>query len=59
SWKIPEMSLKLVALILEHYAIQRSLFPPCGANASTTNGGGKPKVTAQWDLAVLLLEDIP
>ncbi|KAJ6559698.1 hypothetical protein B0H19DRAFT_1260397 [Mycena capillaripes] len=32
-----------------------SLFPPCGPNASTTDGGGKPKVTAQWELAVLLL----
>ncbi|KAJ7875762.1 hypothetical protein B0H14DRAFT_2568612 [Mycena olivaceomarginata] len=29
--------------------------PSCGPNASTQDGGGKPKVTAQWELAVLLL----
>ncbi|KAJ6554131.1 hypothetical protein B0H10DRAFT_2201737 [Mycena sp. CBHHK59/15] len=27
--------------------IKQSLYPPCGPNASTTNGGGKPKVTAR------------
>ncbi|KAJ7911266.1 hypothetical protein B0H13DRAFT_2328479 [Mycena leptocephala] len=38
--------------------IKRSLYPPCGPNASTQKGGGKPKVNAQWEVAVALLGDI-
>ncbi|KAJ6552893.1 hypothetical protein B0H19DRAFT_1155192 [Mycena capillaripes] len=54
-WKDPTLSVKLLSLIAENTDIKQSLFPPCGPNASTTDGGGKPKVTAQWELAVLLL----
>lgn len=43
---------------MENKSIKQSLYPPCGPNASTTNGGGKPKVSAQWELAVLLLGDL-
>ncbi|KAJ7451322.1 hypothetical protein FB451DRAFT_1409829 [Mycena latifolia] len=39
-----------MVLITEDKVIKRSLFPPCGPNASTTQGGGKPKINAQWDL---------
>lgn len=42
---------------MEHKQIKQSLYPPCGPNASTTNGGGKPKSNAHWDLFVLLLGD--
>ncbi|KAJ7738855.1 hypothetical protein DFH07DRAFT_752405, partial [Mycena maculata] len=55
SWKDPARSEKLLALIAEDKFIKQSLYPPCGPNASTTNGGGKPKVEAQWQLAMLLL----
>ncbi|KAJ6615359.1 hypothetical protein B0H10DRAFT_2220394 [Mycena sp. CBHHK59/15] len=57
-WKDPELSLKLVALIMENKSIKQSLYPPCGPNASTTNGGGKPKTNAQWELCLLLLGDM-
>jgi hypothetical protein len=33
------------------------LYPPCDPNASSSNGGGKPKIDAQWELANLLLGD--
>ncbi|KAJ7081709.1 hypothetical protein C8R44DRAFT_894942 [Mycena epipterygia] len=49
---------KLIALVFENKNIKQSLYPPCGLNASTTNGGGKKKVDAQWQLCVLLLGDI-
>ncbi|KAJ7107037.1 hypothetical protein C8R44DRAFT_885708 [Mycena epipterygia] len=55
NWKDPELSVKLLALIMEHKHIKQSLYPPCGPNASTTKGGGKTKSNAQWDLFVLLL----
>ncbi|KAJ7754333.1 hypothetical protein DFH07DRAFT_707848, partial [Mycena maculata] len=58
SWKDPELSLKLIACIYANKAIKQALYPPCGANASSADGGGKTKVTAQWELAVLLLSDI-
>ncbi|KAJ7939056.1 hypothetical protein B0H13DRAFT_2301266 [Mycena leptocephala] len=51
----PDLSVRLPALISEDADIKRSLYPPCGANASTKKGGGKPKVNAQWELALLLL----
>ncbi|KAJ7728689.1 hypothetical protein DFH07DRAFT_998729 [Mycena maculata] len=54
-WKDPDLSCQLLTLIMENKAIKQSLYPPCGPNASTTKGGGKPKVNAQWDLCVLLL----
>ncbi|KAJ7445024.1 hypothetical protein B0H11DRAFT_2341698 [Mycena galericulata] len=54
-WKDPDLSSKLVALIMESKDIKQSLYPPCGPNVSTTKGGGKPKTTAQFDLFVLLL----
>lgn len=50
-------SEKLIALIAEDKFIKQSLYPPCGPNASTTKGGGKPKVEAQFELARLLLGD--
>ncbi|KAJ7135078.1 hypothetical protein C8R46DRAFT_1048023 [Mycena filopes] len=59
-WKgAPELSEQLLALIAENTDIKRSLYPPCGPNASSAKGGGKPKTGAQWDLAVLLLGNIP
>ncbi|KAJ7164103.1 hypothetical protein C8R46DRAFT_1220612 [Mycena filopes] len=60
NWKKhPELSEKLVAIILEDKLIKQSLFPPCGPNASTTKGGGKPKATAHWELCLLLLGELP
>ncbi|KAJ7775672.1 hypothetical protein DFH07DRAFT_952065 [Mycena maculata] len=59
SWKDPALSEKLIALIMENKYIKQALYPPCGPNASTTNGGGKTKVNAQWQLSVLLLGDLP
>ncbi|KAF8147407.1 hypothetical protein K438DRAFT_2027741 [Mycena galopus ATCC 62051] len=50
-----ERSEKLLALIMEHTHIKRALFPPCGPNASTANGGGKSKASAHYDLCKLLL----
>lgn len=58
SWKDPQLSVKLLAIISEDADIKRSLYPPCGPNASTQKGGGKPKVNAQWEVAVALLGDI-
>ncbi|KAF8197818.1 hypothetical protein K438DRAFT_2016517 [Mycena galopus ATCC 62051] len=49
-----ELSTTMVALIGENAEIKQSLFPPCGPNASSQKGGGKPKTNAQWQLAVLL-----
>ncbi|KAJ6580281.1 hypothetical protein B0H10DRAFT_2198528 [Mycena sp. CBHHK59/15] len=46
-WKDPHLSMKLIACIYADKGIKQSLYPPCGPNASTTNGGGKPKVTAR------------
>ncbi|KAJ7835772.1 hypothetical protein B0H13DRAFT_2678286 [Mycena leptocephala] len=57
-WKDPQLSVKLLAIISEDADIKRSLYPPCGPNASTQKGGGKPKVNAQWEVAVALLGDI-
>ncbi|KAJ7916580.1 hypothetical protein B0H13DRAFT_2448116 [Mycena leptocephala] len=51
----PDLSARLPALISEDADIKRSLYPPCGPNVSTKKGGGKPKVNAQWEFAVLLL----
>ncbi|KAJ7791867.1 hypothetical protein B0H14DRAFT_3565952 [Mycena olivaceomarginata] len=48
---------KVLALIAEDKDIKQSLYPPCGPNASSSNGGGKPKIDAQWELANLLLGD--
>ncbi|KAJ7699412.1 hypothetical protein B0H16DRAFT_1749446 [Mycena metata] len=60
NWKKhPELSEKLIAIVLEVKAIKQSLFPPCGPNASTTKGGGKPKATAHWELCLLLLGKLP
>ncbi|KAJ7872533.1 hypothetical protein B0H14DRAFT_3438924 [Mycena olivaceomarginata] len=39
--------------ISENTSIKQSLFPPCGPNVSMAEGGGKPKVVAQWELCVL------
>ncbi|KAJ7876953.1 hypothetical protein B0H14DRAFT_3786596 [Mycena olivaceomarginata] len=44
-------------LIAEDKDIKQSLYPPCGPNASSSNGGGKPKIDTQWELANLLLGD--
>jgi hypothetical protein len=40
---------------MENSDIKWALYPPCGPNASTTKGGGKPKSAAHWELFVLLL----
>ncbi|KAJ7733589.1 hypothetical protein DFH07DRAFT_780603 [Mycena maculata] len=42
-WKDPALREKLIALIMENKYIKQALYPPCGPNASTTNGGGKTK----------------
>ncbi|KAJ7174751.1 hypothetical protein C8R46DRAFT_1347809 [Mycena filopes] len=60
NWKAdPALSETLLALICEHTEIKRSLYPPCGPNASSTQGGGKPKTAAQWELCVLLVGQLP
>ncbi|KAJ7131795.1 hypothetical protein C8R43DRAFT_1239642 [Mycena crocata] len=56
-WKDPNLSLSLLTHIVENRDIKRSLYPPCGPNGSTVQGGGKPKVNAQWDLFVLTFGD--
>ncbi|KAJ6611009.1 hypothetical protein B0H10DRAFT_2437733 [Mycena sp. CBHHK59/15] len=56
NWKDPACSEKLLALIGENKSIKQALYPPCSANASTKNGGGKKKVEALWKLCLLLLE---
>ncbi|KAJ7176371.1 hypothetical protein C8R43DRAFT_1118891 [Mycena crocata] len=58
-WKDPDLSVGLLAHIAENKAIKRSLYPPCGPNGSTAEGGGKPKVNAHWDLFVLLFGKNP
>ncbi|KAJ7623090.1 hypothetical protein DFH06DRAFT_961539, partial [Mycena polygramma] len=58
SWKDPALSVKLLALISEDTLIKQFLFPTCGPNPSTRDGGGKPKVNADWDLVLLLLGDM-
>ncbi|KAJ7018601.1 hypothetical protein C8F04DRAFT_909624, partial [Mycena alexandri] len=50
-----DLSQQLVTCIVQTAIIKRVLFPPPGANASTAKGGGKTKVSAQWDLCVELL----
>ncbi|KAJ7203225.1 hypothetical protein C8J57DRAFT_1542737 [Mycena rebaudengoi] len=57
--KFPELSLKLVAIIITDRTIKIALFPPCGAHASSTDGGGERKVAAQWSCCVKLLGDLP
>ncbi|KAJ7831805.1 hypothetical protein B0H13DRAFT_1482966, partial [Mycena leptocephala] len=60
SWEgDPDLSVRLIAHITEDKTIKQSLYPPCGPNASTKKGGGKPKADAQWKLAVLLLGEMP
>ncbi|KAJ7489024.1 hypothetical protein FB451DRAFT_1390209 [Mycena latifolia] len=58
-WKPPALSQTLITLIMEDKAIKQSLYPPCGPNASTTEGGGQPKVHAHWKLFRLLLGNVP
>ncbi|KAJ7154919.1 hypothetical protein C8R43DRAFT_1126303 [Mycena crocata] len=58
NWKDPQLSVELLMHISENKDIKQALFPPCGPNTSTTNGGGKKKVDAQWKLAFLLLGKI-
>ncbi|KAJ7775304.1 hypothetical protein B0H16DRAFT_1712882 [Mycena metata] len=45
-WKDSALSQKLLAHISENGDIKRSLYPPCGPNASSTKGGGKPKTAS-------------
>ncbi|KAJ7835155.1 hypothetical protein B0H13DRAFT_2108813 [Mycena leptocephala] len=59
SWSDVALSEQLIACIVESRDIKRALFPPVGPNASTSNGGGKTKVAAHWQLCVLLLGDNP
>jgi hypothetical protein len=59
SWKDPARSEKLLALIGENKSIKQALYPPCGANASSKDGGGKKKVEALWKLCLLLLKGDP
>ncbi|KAK7001487.1 hypothetical protein R3P38DRAFT_2796007 [Favolaschia claudopus] len=54
-----ELSFSLLTRINETAALKRSIFPPCGPNASTKDGGGMPKTHAYWDLAVHLLGNEP
>ncbi|KAJ7182291.1 hypothetical protein C8R43DRAFT_1115935 [Mycena crocata] len=56
-WKNPELSQKLLAKIAESKEIKQALYPPCGPNAATKDGGGQKKVFALWRLANELLGD--
>ncbi|KAJ7239514.1 hypothetical protein C8J57DRAFT_1727348 [Mycena rebaudengoi] len=58
-WKDPQLSVELLALITQDKKIKQALYPPCGPNASTSNGGGEHKVQAQWNLCVKLLGSLP
>lgn len=42
---------------MENGSIKQALFPPCGPNASTAEGGGQKKVHALWQLCKLVLGD--
>ncbi|KAJ7222005.1 hypothetical protein C8J57DRAFT_965668, partial [Mycena rebaudengoi] len=49
----------LVAIIMGDKLIKTALYPPCGAHASSQDGGGERKVAAQWSCCVKLLGDLP
>jgi hypothetical protein len=59
SWNEDNLSEHLLTGISENKAIKRALFPPVGPNTSTSKGGGKTKVAAQWQLSVVLFGDDP
>jgi hypothetical protein len=48
-----------VAYISNNNTVKQCLFPPCGQNPLTANGGGKPKTTAHWDIASSFLIKYP
>lgn len=49
--------LKLLSEVEDNREIRQALYPGTGANASTANGGGKPKTDFYWQLAVHLFAD--
>ncbi|KAJ7835272.1 hypothetical protein B0H14DRAFT_3871181 [Mycena olivaceomarginata] len=58
-WNEDNLSERLLTGISENKDIKRALFPPVGPNASTSKGGGKTKVAAQWQLCIALFGDDP
>ena len=52
-----KLTWSLVTAILESADIRRGLFPGPGANASTSNGGGKKKTEFHFDLAAAIFKD--
>jgi hypothetical protein len=52
-----DMVFKLLGGVEDNPEIRQGLYPGTGANASTANGGGKPKTDFYWQLATLLFAD--
>ena len=48
---------RLLNEVEDNPEIRQGLYPGTGANASTANGGGKPKTDFYWQLAVHLFAD--
>ena len=48
---------KLLGTVEDDPEIRQGLYPGTGANASTANGGGKPKTEFYWQLATHLFAD--
>ncbi|KAA1480072.1 hypothetical protein DENSPDRAFT_887343 [Dentipellis sp. KUC8613] len=51
------MKLKLINHIRENRTIKQSLYPDCGGNASSSQGGGQRKSVAHRELANLMFVD--
>ena len=49
--------LKLLSEVEDNREIRQGLYPGTGANASTANGGGKPKTDFYWKLALHLFTE--
>jgi len=46
------LSQELITEIYQDRSIKRALYPPPGGNPSTSQGGGKTKTAAHWDLCL-------
>ncbi|KAJ6470384.1 hypothetical protein C8R45DRAFT_937296 [Mycena sanguinolenta] len=53
----PVLSLEFVVQIMQDKLIKQVLFPLCGLNAQTKEGGGITKVTAHWNLMATIMRD--
>ena len=47
----------MLSAVEDNRDIRQGLYPGTGANASSANGGGKPKTDFYWQLAVQLFAD--